>query len=146
MRFGWYFILSPKNNFMSLNFNEVNDTAQCPLYFATLAAFSDLSTAAGLTRAFRTAPGYSDYARGFVIDIGTIKDLINQNQRDISGIKIYMGIDSATQSFKAVAVATVGANYDDYNIPERISDPCGAILGEGRPCPIHCGKDNALNK
>jgi hypothetical protein len=130
---------------MSLNFIDVVEEAQCPLYFATLAAFENLSTAASLTRAFRTAPGYSAFAKGFVIDIGTVKDLINQNGgQDISGIKIYMGIENPT-TFKAVAVATVGINYDDYGIPSSHSDPCGAILGEARPCPVSCGKNNALN-
>ena len=130
---------------MPFNFNEVTEQDQCPLYFATLAALPDLPTAANLTRAFRTAPVYSLYARGFVIDSGTIRDLINQNRGNISGIKIYMGIDSATSTFKAVAVATVGSNYDDWGIPSNQTDPCGSILGEGRPCPVSCGNANALN-
>lgn len=133
---------------MSMNFNEINDPEQCPLYFSTLAAYPDLSTAANLTRAFRTTPNYSMYAKGFVIDIGTIRDLISQNGRNISGIKLYLGINvlGAGQSeFKAVAVATIGTNYEDFGIPLSSADPCGAILGEGRPCPIHCGPTNALN-
>lgn len=130
---------------MALTFNEVENAEQCPLYFSTLAAYSDLTTAAGLTRAFRTTPVYSSYARGFVIDIGTIRDLISQNGNDVSGLKVYMGIDAQTRTFKAVVVATVGQNYNDLNIPERPSEPCGAILGEGRPCPEWCGRPNALN-
>jgi hypothetical protein len=131
---------------MSLNFNDVENADQCPLYFATLAAFPDLTAAAALTRAFRTTPVYSSYAKGFIIDIGTIKDLISQNSGDVSGVKIYMGIEAQTKTYKAVAVATVGSKYEDFNIPDRPSEPCGAILGEGRPCPEWCGKPNALNE
>lgn len=133
---------------MAPTFNEVTKADQCPLYFATLAAYSDLPTAANYTRAFRNHAGYSLFAKGFVIDIGTLNDLISQNGGKISGIKVYMGIDTTTSpnTFKAVAVATVGANYDDYGVPLKPSDACGVILGEGRPCPEWCGADNALNK
>jgi hypothetical protein len=87
---------------------------------------------------------YPNYAKGFVIDIETIKELINQNPSKVTGIKLYMGLDS-NLTFKAVAVATVNAVYDDFNIPLLSTETSNAILGEARPCPYECGKDNALN-
>jgi hypothetical protein len=128
---------------MSLNFNEVTEEIQCPIYFASLASFPDLATAAQLTKNHRT--DNPSYSKGFVLDIGTIKDLLAQNDRDISGIKIYMGKDIYGTS-KAVAVATIGTGYDDFGIPSNVGGTCYAILGEARPCPSQCGRENALNR
>jgi len=127
---------------MSLQFEEVLERNQCPIYFASLAAFTDLKAVAQLTKNFRSQ--FSSYAHGFVIDIGTIKDLIAQDPVNVSGIKVYMGLERVG-TFKAVAVATVNSTYDDLNIPDFANQPCLAILGEARPCPSECGKSNALN-
>jgi len=128
---------------MALNFNDVTEIDQCPAYFAALADYPDLTTAARLTKKFRDK--YPKHARGFAIDIKTITDLINQNSGDVSGIRVYMGVDE-TETFKAVVVATINAAYDDFNIPHLSTETSNAILGEGRPCPYECGKDNVLNK
>ena len=128
---------------MALNFNEITEQDQCPVYFASLAAFTDLTEVAQLTRNYRTA--HSAYAKGFVIDIGTIRDLLAQNGGNISGIKLYMG-QEIIGTFRGIAIATVGPSYDDYNIPNLVTDPCNAILGEARPCPVSCGAANALNR
>lgn len=127
---------------MSFNFNEVTEEVQCPVYFASLAAFEDPGTAAQLTLNHRAQ--HPTYAKGFVIDIGTIKDLLGQNEGDISGVKIYMGQDIYGVK-KGIVVATVGGAYDDFGVPSSLNAPCLAILGEARPCPHQCGKNNILN-
>lgn len=89
----------------------------------------------------------SNYAKGFFIEKKVIEDLLAQNGGDITGIRIYMGLDNTTQPVKlvAAAVATTGVNDDDFDIPENPTDPTNAIIAETRPCPIHCAKSNALN-
>lgn len=127
---------------MSLQFEEVSENSQCPVYFASLAAFTDLKAVCQLTKNFRTQ--FPSYAHGFVIDIGTIRDLLSQNSGNVTGIKMYMGLDRLG-TFKAVAVATINSSYDDFGIPDIATGPCNVILGEARPCPSECGKANPLN-
>jgi hypothetical protein len=89
----------------------------------------------------------SNYAKSFFIEKSVIEDLLAQNGGDITGIRVYLGLDNAIQPVKlvAAAVATTGANDDDFDIPEKATDPTNAIIAETRPCPIHCPKPNALN-
>lgn len=124
-------------------FSELNDASQCGQYFQDLSTVADLPTACRLTRNFRTL--YPNFAKGFVIDKKVLTDLLAQNGGNISGIKFYIGFDTNSVFFTAVAVATVGINYDDFSIPTSEASSTYSILGEVRPCPIHCGKSNALN-
>jgi hypothetical protein len=130
---------------MALIFNEVKDFNQCELYFTGLSAFPDLSSVADLTKAYRDKFG-STFAKGFLFDIETIDNLRAQNGGDISGIRVYMGLDNSTGVEIPVAVAVAVVDDDDHDIPLLKTEPTSAILAEGRPCPSQCGKDNALNK
>ena len=127
---------------MLQNFSEETNQTVSPAYFAPLAEFSTFSEAALLTKAHRMA--YPDFARGFVLDIKTVKALLDQNGGNISGIRIYLGMNTNKQNV-AVAVSTTGDNCDDFGIPVNLDEKCNLILGEPRPCPSQCGKDNALN-
>jgi len=127
---------------MSQNISEETNEAKSTANFSSLAEFSTLSEVAQLTKAYRKAN--PDKARGFVIDIKTIKALLDQNGGDISGIRIYLGVDANNESV-AVAVSTVGSEYDDFGIPLNVDEKCNSIFGEARPCPSQCGKENALN-
>ena len=132
---------------MSLNFNEVLDVKHCDLYLQDLAAFLDFQTVCNATRAFRNAFG-PRYAKGFLIDVDTINQLLKQNGGNISGIRVYLGLDNSTNPI-ASAVATVKLppyDYADFSVPDLQTSPCTSLLGEARPCPYQCSPDNALNK
>lgn len=127
---------------MDQNFSEEMNEATAPVNLTSQEEISDLSMAASLTQAHRSAnPGF---VKGFVLDIKTIKALLAQNGSDVSGIRIYLGVD-ANKANVAVAVSTVGDNFDDFGIPSSVGEDCKSLIGEARPCPSQCGKDNALN-
>lgn len=130
---------------MTLHFDDVQDVSQCEAYFAGLSAFTDLSAVADATKAFRDLFS-SKYAKGFLFDIATIDNLRKQNNGNIDGIRVYMGLDSSTGVVTPMAVAVAVVNGNDFDIPPLKTGTTIAILAEGRPCPSQCGIDNALNK
>jgi hypothetical protein len=130
---------------MALHFNDVTTLEECDEYLSGLSAFSDLTSVAGFTKAFRDSFG-TKYAKGFLFDIATIDDLRAQNGGNLSGIRIYMGLKNSFGIATPIAVAVAVVNGDDFAIPVSSSGSTTAVLAEGRPCPSECGQDNALTK
>ena len=129
---------------MAPHFNDVTNAAECELFFADLSSFTDLSSVADCTAAFRNTFG-SKYAKGFLFDIATIDQLRAQNGGNVSGIRIYLGLDSSSGTTLPTAVAVAVVNNADLDIPTIKTGTTTSVLAEGRPCPAQCGPDNALN-
>lgn len=111
-----------------------------------LAISTGLEEAVTLTANYRGASAFSGFVKGFLIESDTIAELMSQNNGNINGIRVYLGIDISEQParLKALAVATEGDEFNDFGIPESGAETT-AIIAEPRPCPEHCGKMNVLN-
>lgn len=111
-----------------------------------LAISTGLEEAAAFTANYRGNTAFAGLVKGFLIDSDTIAELLNQNDGNTNGIRVYLGVDDTGHAaqLKALAVATAGEEFDDFDIPETGSKTT-AIIAEPRPCPEHCGKMNVLN-
>jgi len=107
-------------------------------------AIPNLPSAAQFAQDFRTT--FSQVPKGFLISKQDLLDLLAQNNGNTSGIRVYCGLDTASNIFIGVAVATTGTKNDDLDIPLNRNDPTSALLKEARPCPTFCGKGDALNQ
>ena len=123
---------------MAALFNEVNEAAQCEMFFEDLSTVSDLTTAVAATNRYRKMHG--DYAQGFRFNGDILRNMLSASNSDL---RIYMGID-ANGFPTAVGVKVV--NGDDADIPVSDISASAGILAEGRPCPSQCGKTNVLNR
>jgi hypothetical protein len=107
-------------------------------------AIPNLPSAAQFAQDFRTT--YSQVPKAFLISKQDLLDLLAQNSGNTSGVRVYCGLDTSSNTFIGVAVATTGTKNDDFDIPLNRNDPTTAQLKEARPCPVFCGKSDALNQ
>lgn len=86
--------------------------------------------------------------KGFYLSSESIKALLNQDGKELQGLKIYLGYDE-NECFKAIIVGVIGENADDYKIPASIEEmktlATDPPIGPVRPCPVWCGTPNVLN-
>ena len=136
---------------MQANFFDVKREQLCALYdVAPEDELLGLDDAKLHCMAYRSV--HPDMARGFYISKETIASILAQSD-DIDGIRVYGGIKSSgglvyTASIVATIPGDIAGTHDDYDIPPKgvsIAKVDEPIIGEARPCPIHCGKANELN-
>lgn len=88
--------------------------------------------------------------KGYFMSRGSVEDLLAQDGLALQGIKIYIGYDE-NEVFRVIVVAVKGNKGYDYNVPDNADSLRTAAnadlpsIGESRPCPEWCGKDNVLN-
>jgi len=103
-----------------------------------------------LTKRFRDTHGSTqiiegNHVKGYYLSKENISRLLSQDGQDMSGIRIYIGIDP-DNIYRVIVVATQVSDVDDYKVPQSYpTEDSLPLLGEARPCPEWCPKSNVLN-
>ncbi len=140
------------------NANEIPLDPVCQQFIVKIAeeAFDvDLRAASVATAKFRirlqeNGLPYEPGQRGHFLASKDVKELLDQNDKAISGLKIYFAEfkNGEKTHLGIVVVATAGSGTttaDDYNLPEDAGTQTTAKVKNAMPCPSQCGKRNCLN-
>lgn len=131
----------------------------------------DLSAAIAHTQNFRNrlksgSLPYKVPVQGYFLNRDSVMALLNQNNGDITGLKIYFAEKNDENGDPVLDIVVLGTYRDentdcnDYGVPEEDGGSYGAAkdakapsalagneprFSEARPCPHQCGKKNLLN-